>query len=121
MRLPRVRFTIKRMLLAIAVLALLMFGVRMAWLSTVYRRAAARHRNREAVLREIVRLMRDNEEKANEIFGRTLTPEEKAQQTSRNQSDDAGIEYYSQMRRKYDRAAARPWLAVEPDPPWPEP
>jgi len=29
--------------------------------------------------------------------------------------------YHVQMRRKWERAAARPWLPVEPDPPPPEP
>jgi hypothetical protein len=28
--------------------------------------------------------------------------------------------YYEEMKRKYERAAARPWLAVEPDRPVPE-
>jgi hypothetical protein len=29
-------------------------------------------------------------------------------------------EWHDQMRRKYERAASRPWLPVEPDPPPPE-
>jgi hypothetical protein len=27
--------------------------------------------------------------------------------------------YHAEMRRKYENAAARPWLAIEPDPPSP--
>jgi hypothetical protein len=29
--------------------------------------------------------------------------------------------YYMELRRKYERAASRPWLYVEPDPPEPWP
>ena len=29
--------------------------------------------------------------------------------------------YYMELRRKYERAASRPWLSVEPDPPEPWP
>jgi hypothetical protein len=29
--------------------------------------------------------------------------------------------YYDRLVQKYERAAARPWLPVEPDPPRPEP
>lgn len=29
-------------------------------------------------------------------------------------------EHYARMRRKYERAAGRPWARVEADPPWPK-
>ena len=31
------------------------------------------------------------------------------------------IDYYAALRHKYERAAARPWLPVDPDPPPPVP
>jgi hypothetical protein len=40
--------------------------------------------------------------------------------TVRNACSPELVAYYELMRRKYRRAAARPWLAVEPDPPAPE-
>jgi hypothetical protein len=30
------------------------------------------------------------------------------------------VDYHSKMRQKYERAAARPWLPIEPDAPEPE-
>lgn len=30
------------------------------------------------------------------------------------------LAYLEEMERKYDRAASRPWLPVDPDPPEPE-
>jgi hypothetical protein len=41
MRLPCVRFTIWRAMVAVAVLALIMGGARIAWLRDGYRKAAA--------------------------------------------------------------------------------
>ena len=55
MRLPRVRFTIKRAMLAVAVLALIMGGARVAWLRDAYRKAAAHYAAMEKLQREFQR------------------------------------------------------------------
>ena len=40
MRLPRVRFTIRRIMIVVAIVALLMGGMRLLWLRSAYRKAA---------------------------------------------------------------------------------
>jgi hypothetical protein len=120
MRMPRVRFAMKRMMLAMAALALIMGGLRIAWLRDGYRKAAAFHAATENLQRVFLEGAKTEEELAL-AFGYELPGEEKAQQAAKIQIMQRKADNFAAMRRKYERAAARPWMAVDPDPPSPQP
>jgi hypothetical protein len=98
MRLPRVRFTIWRMMVAVAVLAVLLASVvwaaRMAWLSKSYRGHAFSLGLIEA---DTTRSL-------------TLTMGKRGKAKLRRYQ-----EYFRSLRLKYEHAARYPWLPVEPD------
>ncbi len=122
MRLPRVRFSIKWMMFAVAVLALIMGAARMALLSVRYRMAANEYAVLEAFLRQVRGLEIDNDKKLDESArlsgGRPSVEVEEARAASARESERA-INHFARLRRKYERAAWYPWLSVEPDRPWP--
>jgi hypothetical protein len=93
MRLPRVRFTVRRMMVAVAVLSLLIgWGIESGRREGRFRTAARVHWLAS--------------------FGRA--PDGPGQVT------EAGLRWHDRMAEKYDRAARYPWLPVEPDPPEPK-
>ena len=94
MRLPRVRFTVRRLRITVAIVGLVLAGVIDA------------RRRRERFLR-----IADFHERRspNGYAGFYLVP--------LSPTD----EWHDQMGQKYRRAAARPWLPVAPDPPAPCP
>ena len=96
MGLPRVRFTVRRMMVAVAAVALMSYGV-VLW------RRASEYRGR-ADSYGIRVIMVDS----------GLSPDDLERKNRRLN------EYYESMQRKYDRAARYPWLPVAPDPPEPE-
>ncbi len=49
----------------------------------------------------------------------TLAKDQAAWHTERISETTAKVPYYTQMRRKWERAVHYPWLPVEPDPPPP--
>jgi hypothetical protein len=116
MRLPRVKYTVRRMMVAVAILALA-FGIIRLWATRqLYLKKAAGHAGfRTEVLR---------------------SPETIAYWESRWTAQREGrparypwpggppfvpamAQYHDAMRIKYERAARYPWLPVEPDPPPP--
>jgi hypothetical protein len=94
----RPQMTTRRWMVAVAVVAVAITGVRIGdrWLS--YRRIAAHH----SQMAETGMKMIDGLPSAAEV----LTPQ--------------NIDYHAEMARKYQYAARYPWLPVEPDPPEPE-
>jgi hypothetical protein len=121
-RIPRVRFTIKRMMLATAVLALVMGCCKMAWLSSRYRKAAQFSASIESMFRQLRRVT-DGDDKSRDdlalFLGLGPIVEDKVVRTAADRGFQKTVDYYAALRRKYERAAAWPWLAVEPDSPEP--
>lgn len=101
MRVPRVRFTVRWMMVAVAVVASVAGGERLA--------------QRRAYFLEMAEI---EEDRANDYV---ICPP-----CLREEYDKPGMyeklaNFYSARARIYRQAAARPWLAVEPDPPRPKP
>jgi hypothetical protein len=109
MRLPRVRFTVRRMMVSVAVASSCVAAYLVATRGGEFREEAI-----EYLQREQFRVKAEH-------YGHRLA----------DLSDIKVIpghpdplhrrrEYYDQMRKKYERAARYPWLPVAPDPPEPE-
>lgn len=94
MRLPRVRFTVRRMMVAVAAIAILCGAMMLAERRVRFGRIAEHHRLNA----------RDY----------TFDKEEGMYMA------DPGSYWHKVLHEKYRRAASRPWLSVEPDPPWPD-
>ena len=93
MRLPSVRFTVRRMMVAVA-----FFGLVLA-------SAIEAQRRREGFLRIADFHERQSPYSYPGYYPVPIRPMS---------------EWHEQMGRKYHRAASRPWLPVEPDPPEPK-
>ena len=106
-RLPRVRFTIRRMMVVVAVTAIAFGGAaglaRVERLASEYRRLYARHSaeaqrfSEEASRALVLRNARDRYVRASRL-----------------------ADYHAHLEAKYQHAAHNPWLPVEPDPPPPD-
>ena len=109
MRLPRLRFTIKRMMTVVAMVAVIIGGTQ-SWLrmrkararEKVYRYMAGYHAMHE---RAVVIAARQG--------SATAGPEELVR-LSREWSD-----FHAAMKRKYEHALAHPGVAIPYDPPYP--
>ena len=139
MRLPRVRFTVQRLMAAVAVVAIA-FGAEMTRRRSVsyrdkanrcasieagwrdggesYDRSAAKHKKD---LRELEAYAEGYGGHFRESWKPLIDP---ATQSVTLASGKAEIchrwaAYWGALRVKYERAARRPWLPVEPDPPLP--
>ncbi len=113
MKLPRVRFTVRRMMVAV-VIASLLFGI----VAGLLRRRAAFQLLAEKYDRKASREYFD---------GQIIVPpsskfEPATPAEIRRQEIHYKLgEYYLGLMSKYKRAANRPWLPVAPDPPEAEP
>jgi hypothetical protein len=97
-RLARVQFTLRRMMAALAVVALIVRAGKMMLLSATYRQRAAMYES--------------------QLLGATpvrMGPRERQPVPARS----ARHQWTSDMADKYRYAAAYTWLPVEPDPPEP--
>jgi hypothetical protein len=110
MRLPRVWFTVRRMMVVVAIVGILFWGGRLWRLAASYRIEAERYENR--LSKSDVRAFFDRID---------VSPEESERrmgawrdQMARRRS------HYQAMKVKYEHAAHNPWLPVAPDPPEPE-
>jgi hypothetical protein len=127
MRLPRVRFTMRVMLIAVAGVALLMGGLRLLWLRNAYQKAAMAHAAYENLARTLQRMVENEGKDERELltaFGMEVEPESKAikeQRAADARTNQRTAEYHAALKHKYERAASRPWLSLPPDPPPPEP
>jgi hypothetical protein len=110
MRLPRVRFTVRRLMAAVAVLALALA------VADQLRRRRESFQQRAAVCRRKVSAAYIDEQAARGAFQFDYDPRRTAAYYQL-------VEHYDALRVKYEQAAARPWWFVEPDPPepvWPK-
>jgi hypothetical protein len=98
MRLPRFRVRVRTLMLAVAVVALLVWGAMMGTQSYDYYRRA-------------------REYGANERGWREIAARKRGSSMARFASECA--EYFAPLARKYRRAMWRPWMPVAPDPPAP--
>ncbi len=106
MKLPRVRFTIRRIMVAVAIVAMLFIGVVLWRRSQEYRRRAESH---DLLLWSALPVAIDEAASPGRLGGGLSV---------------GGLlrraKYHHEMSRKYWWAAARPWVSVDPDPPPPE-
>jgi hypothetical protein len=101
MRRPRVRFTVRHLMAAVAVAALLL-AARGTWRRyQSYRYQAATY----AEMERLVSALRPADSRISVVYD-PGTPQELR----------FTPEQVSRLRRKYERAAARPWIPVEPEP-----
>ena len=110
MKLPRVRFTIRRLMAAVAVLALVL------------------------AVADQLRRRRESFQRSADVYRRKTGDAFMAAQITRSgnlfvwdrrtsPAHEALADHYDALRVKYERAAAHPWRPVTPDPPepaWPE-
>jgi hypothetical protein len=106
------RFRLRTLLVAVAVAAVVLGAVMMARRAGDRRARAIRHAKAEAEARRHLDAYRGGRVE----LPRCLTLEEVEALTSRIEES---VVFHAGMARKYERAAARPWLTVEPDPPEP--
>jgi hypothetical protein len=124
MRVPGVRFTVRTMIVAVAVVAGC-FGVEaMKRRSRDFRDQAESHK-REAG--EIAIELSPDPDGRWEVFwfSKDPHPPEPARYSPTELRDwqvskERRIAYHVMLYQKYRRAAARPWLPIEPDPPEPQ-
>ncbi len=115
MRFPRVRFTVRRMMVAVAIAAILLglYGwvVRLRRMSVEFLAEARRHADMEKMLRTI-----------SGVSGRDSLVEISPGPGVPWKRNTAGAEADQEaaLKLKYEHAARYPWLPVAPDPPEPE-
>lgn len=131
MRLPRM--TMRRWMIAVAVVAALL-GAELArrrireyrFMASEYKIEAVYHarssRDSRKAHRRWIDSAQDTEGKAGETDDVTLRAfyiERVSEARSSAESEAALAQYQEAMRKKYERAAGRPWESVPPDPPEP--
>jgi hypothetical protein len=105
MRLPRPRFTVRRLMVAVAVVGMVLgSGVEVVRRWLLFRERAAQHA--QLVMRGMCN---------NPMTGTTVPDFTPAEIEALRQS-----EYHRRLYLKYRDAASYPWLPVAPDPPEPE-
>jgi hypothetical protein len=113
MQMFRVRFTVRRMMVVVAVAAValtLLAGVLRDRRRSQYLRLAAFHEREGSRIAEML----DMEGRSRRMW---MKPDPASNRWLAVPREE--VEYRVQMRRKYECAAAHPWLSVEPDPPIP--
>lgn len=106
-RLPRVRFTVRRLMVVVAVAAVAIGGaawvVRVGRLASDYRRLHARHSSEvQRYHEEASKALRSRNGRDRYVLASRLA------------------DYHARLESKYGHAAHNPWLPVDPDPPPPE-
>ncbi len=116
MRVPRVRFTVRQMMVAVAVLSLMLCGEGYRRTREIERRREL-YRQRASIFHIRAREFRDAYEKrSSNVFAMNHGPEFAATPALRLK----WAQYYESLACKYEDAASSPWDAVPPDPPPPE-
>ena len=108
MRLPRVRFTVRRMMVAVAIIALLYECVVIKNRMLAYRSFVTFHEGQLAVYGPMVKAWNDNRRR-----GLKSNPPDIAEKAT------ARADYHRQTLENYDWAARRPWRSVPRDRPIP--
>jgi hypothetical protein len=110
MPLPRVRFTVRRMMVAVAVIALVMGTVE----GLRRRRESFQRRAKMFAQKVSVAIM---DEQIYRMNRRSNRPGSMFYYDNRTSvAYDQLVEHYDTLRLKYEQATARPWLFVAPDP-----
>jgi hypothetical protein len=114
MQLTRQRFTVRRMMAAVAVAAVLFGGVlevpRLWNLRQQYIGFAEKYGYWETRVNGAVRIRQEI------TYYSTRLPRGPEPSPARLAMMKTEASYYSRLRAKYERAARYPWLATEPDP-----
>jgi hypothetical protein len=102
MRLPRLRFTLRLMMVAVAVVALLLSAEALRRRSIAFEREAEKCKAQAFIYRAMA-------QKLERVSARDHDP---------TLAQDAKLKWqvvahFERMERKYQRAVARPWLSVE--------
>jgi hypothetical protein len=105
MRLHRLWFTVRRLMLVVALAAVSVWGVKMWRVSREYARRAQSYKDSEWLEKGIL----VHRVAQGELAGYHALLSQHKQRAA----------YYAAQARKYERAARYPWLPVEPDPPAP--
>jgi hypothetical protein len=107
MKLPSPRFTVRRLMIAVAVVGLLAgIGKNLSRRSMRFKEIAQGHRDETHVFRCGMVNIDELDSRVREAF----------------RQEDIRVDFHARMAEKYERAARYPWLPVEPDPPdQPEP
>jgi hypothetical protein len=118
-RFPRLRFTVKQIMVAVVLWGLAFAGFRV-WRWRIYcLRTAALHRASAASCSDgadfLEMLRNDADEKVR--CGDLSWRESAANQRREAELTRRWSAYWKQLQRKYEAAAAHPWLPIEPDPP----
>ena len=115
MQLLRVRFTVRRMAIAVAVVAVAIWLTKIGHLAGVYEQRALYHAEKERATRRAI------EDHLDEIRRILMFPEKdpKFQHLKGLQAKNSRADYHSAMKDKYELASRRPWQRVTPDPPPP--
>jgi hypothetical protein len=134
MRMPRVRFTVRRLIVAIAVVAILLAfspqirrTIHYSRLSAGFARRAAMYDEYESIWREDERKWREREEDDRQLADQSdlrsvadFWREQAERSAERAEKRKALADYNASMKAKYHVAARRPWLGVQPNPVPPE-
>jgi hypothetical protein len=104
MRLPRVRFTVRRMMVAVAVIAILIEGVSLWQRAALYRWKVRHHAMMERS--SVIAVVEGPKAADNAELARL---------------SEVWSTYHAAMKQKYEYAVTRPWIYVPPDPPQPFP
>jgi hypothetical protein len=131
MRLHCVRFTVRRLMIAVAIVALLLaVGLEARWMHREYQgytRRAFLHSYGETMNREWAAWEIKSEagyRSMVEKYSQGGFDDRLLHLADRNGKNAAKYtlraDYHARMKAKYQAAARRPWLPVEPDPPRPE-
>src|SRR5947209_518836 len=123
MWMPRIRFTVRRMMAAVVIAALALGGERVRR----HREWCIERAKVHGFEAESYALYGD-EDLYEPSFDPSTTAEEMERQAAvrrKNEADEASLRrskstYHSALRAKYERAARYPWLPVAPDPPEPK-
>ena len=123
MRLPRVRLTVRQMMVAVAVVAVVTGGTVIARRQDVYRVRAVFHAQQEHVA---ANRWRHWSQEAIRLSG----PPGDRNQPGSDQERQLAVAmvaysrnraaHHARLRVKYERVARYPWLPIDPDPPSPD-
>ena len=113
MRMPRPRFTVRWLMIAVAAVALMISGA--AWATRRHRQAVASYEERLIYHRTNAGFNRSSLE-AKPLTWIPIPPPSPAELDRYRR----GAEYHEAMVLKYERALRYPWLPASPDPPEPE-
>ena len=124
MRIPRVRFTIRLLMIVVAVVGVFLTVARLVYFWRHYEVIAAMHASKEATyVRQAQGYERRHDWCAQQATIANLQSE--SIRWGRLASSSGATAHYlrqlaadeSRLKRTYERAARYPWLPVEPDPP----